>query len=818
MNKTSHMPWLRALCAAATLVSHTLAPAASKLPDCTLDEKGQSVCFQRFSEGLAAVLVPVVGQSDGRWGFIDTRGLMVVKPGYTQVRPFANGLAAAQRRYKWGFIDTSGRWVIEPLYDQATSFGADGHALVTRADELLRIDRSGQTQGIVPASQRAVLHDPVDIAEQRWSVSLELYGQLWDLQRGRVMPIPEKLSNVSTPQDGLIAAEMRLPSGTEYWGLLNLQGEWAMHPRLLRSTDRPLHDQGLVARRGPSGWQFVNLQGQAQHGDMLHEVELMRPGSWVVSPEDGKLELWDAQARRVMALPPNLRFHAPTPLGDSVVIKTQDDVALVAPQGRAWHWPLKGRRVHTAQNLLWLLRGEHDDPTSPSGTNEIIRPDGSPFLDAATRAQLDGYLVTPMNPDDARFSGAGSPIALALLEPLDSTRSPALITRDGRIVSQAEWLHIRARYDDDAPWVVQTRQGLFGAIDGQGRWRIAPVWQGLDDFNHGLALGRRADVAEGRRQVLLNSDGQLLNTPPAVSQDCTRWIGAVLACVDDQGPRLQHYLWHPLRQQRTDIAPIKQFTKLAHGLYRVQQGELWGLMDSQGAWRIQPRFANELDLRLLDEDVGLETVSDNGGPIRQRWRLISLADGHPLTALHLQEPEAMGVDRYHVHTEHEGSRVINARGETVLQQPWPSGSAQTEGDWASVLIDDIWGVMDLQGQWHVPARYRRLSGPFGPDQWLSVETRAGKTLLVNAEGQAMAGNPDELEAQPTPLPSPTSAEPALRLTQRGRQQAFVNAQGQAVITAQVQCQQLVLRNAQGQQTWPPQTLGCASAKQKGSHP
>lgn len=815
MNKTIQMSRMSAFLAISALAAHGTGLASVRLPDCRLDEKGRSECFQPFSEGLAAVLVPVTGQRDGRWGFIDTRGNMVIKPGYDQVRPFRNGLAAAQRKGKWGYIDASGHWAIEPLYDQASNFGSEGNALVTQAGELFRINRTGQTQSLVSGNQRAVLHAPLDHAAQRWSVSLEPRAQLWDLQQGRIMPLPEGLSTIAPPQDGLVPAEKKLPSGAEYWGLLNLQGGWAMSPRLLQSTEQPVHDQGLVARRSKNRWQFVSLQGETQHSGTLHEVHLVRPGSWVVTPEEGQLELWDTKARRVMVLPPGLSLYSPVKLGDSVVLEARDHIALVAAHGQAWHWSLKGRQAHTAQNLLWLLRDAQTEPGTPAGPNEIIRPDGQPFLDAATSARLGDYLITPMNPENARYREPGAiPLALALLEPLDKASPPALLTRDGQIVSQPEWLHMRPRQDSADPWVVQTRDGLFGAIDGHGRWRVPPIWKGLDDFNHGVAMGRRADLDNGQRRLLLDGDGHLLNSPPAISQDCTRWIGAVLACVDEQSPSLQHYLWHPLRQQRSDIAPIRQLARLPYGLYSIQQGKQWGVMDDQGTWRVPPRLGDEQDLRLLDHNVGLETVRDSNGPIVRRYRLISLADGHPLTGLHLQEPETMGVGRYLVHTEHEGSRLINAKGETLLQLPWPSGHTHTDGQWATVLIDDIWGAMDLQGQWHVPTRYRYLSGPLGQHQWLAARTQARIELLVDAEGLAMEGDPAALEEQA----APAGPLPTLRLVQRGQRQAFVNASGQAVINAEVQCSQLVLRNAQGRQTWPLPATACADTKQVGSRP
>ncbi|MEI6346791.1 MAG: WG repeat-containing protein [Bacteroidota bacterium] len=68
----------------------------------------------QFEEGLAAV------QLDGKWGFIDTLGNMVIKPQFDDVRPFRGGntkYAVFQIDEKYGAIDRKGNFVIKPVYD-----------------------------------------------------------------------------------------------------------------------------------------------------------------------------------------------------------------------------------------------------------------------------------------------------------------------------------------------------------------------------------------------------------------------------------------------------------------------------------------------------------------------------------------------------------------------------------------------------------------------------------------------------------------------------------------------------------------------------
>ncbi|MCW5956938.1 MAG: WG repeat-containing protein [Pyrinomonadaceae bacterium] len=66
----------------------------------------------------------------GKWGFINSKGVVVVKPGFDEVKPFSEGLAVVEKDLKWGFIDANGNYVIEPKFYIAFSF-SEGLAAVT---------------------------------------------------------------------------------------------------------------------------------------------------------------------------------------------------------------------------------------------------------------------------------------------------------------------------------------------------------------------------------------------------------------------------------------------------------------------------------------------------------------------------------------------------------------------------------------------------------------------------------------------------------------------------------------------------------------
>ncbi len=77
-----------------------------------------------FSENFA----PFESKS-GKWGFIDPNGKVVIKPQFDWAISFHEGLALVQVGKLWGYIDHSGKVIIEPKFEEASSF-AEGFAVV----------------------------------------------------------------------------------------------------------------------------------------------------------------------------------------------------------------------------------------------------------------------------------------------------------------------------------------------------------------------------------------------------------------------------------------------------------------------------------------------------------------------------------------------------------------------------------------------------------------------------------------------------------------------------------------------------------------
>ena len=83
-----------------------------------LGDKMEAVKSEPPSE--TPVLFPA--EQDGKWGFIDVKGKLIIPPNFEHADLFSEGLAAAKINGKYGYVDASGKFVIEPQFNAAFPF------------------------------------------------------------------------------------------------------------------------------------------------------------------------------------------------------------------------------------------------------------------------------------------------------------------------------------------------------------------------------------------------------------------------------------------------------------------------------------------------------------------------------------------------------------------------------------------------------------------------------------------------------------------------------------------------------------------------
>ncbi len=69
-------------------------------------------------------------KSNGKWGFVNTKAEVIIKPTYDQAKSFSNGLAAVCVDGKWGFVDELGNIVIECQFYDVDYFNSERHCMV----------------------------------------------------------------------------------------------------------------------------------------------------------------------------------------------------------------------------------------------------------------------------------------------------------------------------------------------------------------------------------------------------------------------------------------------------------------------------------------------------------------------------------------------------------------------------------------------------------------------------------------------------------------------------------------------------------------
>jgi hypothetical protein len=218
-----------------------------------------------FSESLAAVRMGEL------WGFIDTSGEFVVPPKYVLAYDFSDGLAAvdvgsAEAGNKWGFIDKSGKEIIEPRFDIARSFSEDrapvgvttqGNGAIERAYKWGIIDRTGKYV-IAPRFENC-LQFSEGLAQVKVS------GKMGYVNPAGNMAIQPKYGWAEPFRDGLaMVFEGEPGEGLGKLGFIDKSGRVVVPPNL---SEADSFSEGLAPVRVQRGEEYADING------VLHQVE-----------------------------------------------------------------------------------------------------------------------------------------------------------------------------------------------------------------------------------------------------------------------------------------------------------------------------------------------------------------------------------------------------------------------------------------------------------------------------------------------------------------------------------------------------------------
>lgn len=112
--------------------------------------------------------VIIVGINGVGIGFVNSEGVEIVAPKYSQAQDFENGFASVCYDGKWGFIDKTGKEVIPTIYDDVNNF-EDGKAEVTLNGETFFVDTEGNKLGKTTAEQFSTPNESLNDTDALWA-------------------------------------------------------------------------------------------------------------------------------------------------------------------------------------------------------------------------------------------------------------------------------------------------------------------------------------------------------------------------------------------------------------------------------------------------------------------------------------------------------------------------------------------------------------------------------------------------------------------------------------------------------------------------
>jgi len=189
----------------------------------------------RFKEGLWCF------EKDGKQGYMDPNGNIVIAPQFQSASDFVNGMAFVQKPGEtlYGYIDPKGNYLIQPQFYDAGAFDENGFALV-------RLKKTDPTQSIIDRKGRLVVKGiPHPAQEDGFGGNIHFTSGLALVKD----TITNKYGYVD--QSGKLAIPVQFSSAEEF----------TKEGRALVSIGGLLDGEGLFGKMLGAKWTFIDTKG-----------------------------------------------------------------------------------------------------------------------------------------------------------------------------------------------------------------------------------------------------------------------------------------------------------------------------------------------------------------------------------------------------------------------------------------------------------------------------------------------------------------------------------------------------------------------------
>lgn len=205
----------------------------------------QFYAAEAFSDDLAHV------RTGSGHGFIDRDGDFVIEPRFEDARSFSDGLAAVRMDGRWGYLNRSGTFEINPQFTSAHAF-SEGRAFVRTLDyDWEYIDTSGE---IV---RDATTPDLDEVDEPAFSDGLALvrHGDTYGyIDRAGKLVIPLQYSAARAFADRRAAVKI-----SDRWGYIDDKKSTAISPQFISAAS--FSDDRAPVRKDGNQWGYIDRSG-----------------------------------------------------------------------------------------------------------------------------------------------------------------------------------------------------------------------------------------------------------------------------------------------------------------------------------------------------------------------------------------------------------------------------------------------------------------------------------------------------------------------------------------------------------------------------
>lgn len=273
-----------------------------------------------------------------KWGFIDTKGTVIIKPQYTYCRNFYGelakvnkntfinikgetvkaekriigsrycfeGLAAVKSNKLWGYMDVNGKIVIPEKYNTVTDFNK-GHAIVANNDGVFVIDKQGN-ETMIKSDTKIKSFKP--FSEELAAIQID--GKYGFVSANGIIQIEPKFITVGYFSNGLAWAR----SKENKLGFINKKGEWVIEPKYVAAKNYDTKS-GIAMVKDKTEWIYIDTKGKPisikeENIESYKEFEdgvalaksnglwgyLSIEGTWTIKPQfEGATEFFNDYAR-----------------------------------------------------------------------------------------------------------------------------------------------------------------------------------------------------------------------------------------------------------------------------------------------------------------------------------------------------------------------------------------------------------------------------------------------------------------------------------------------------------------------------------------